>query len=151
MAGLGLPLDRAIDDLVLNPLSPLHEEPDRLLREDLPPAVALRPVLDAIGLGAHRVSEIAARIQTPATSLSRPLQRLMELDLVQRETPFGAPSASARRSLYKIADPFCRSFLVQFPKIMRNHGGIVKGRRVTYPDFPATFCRMASTILQKGS
>jgi uncharacterized protein len=108
MAGLGLPLDRAIDDLVLNPLGPLHEEPDRLLLEESPPAVALRQVLDAIGLGAHRVSEIAARIQTPATSLSRPLQRLMELGLVQRELPFGAPSASARRSLYKIADPFCR-------------------------------------------
>jgi hypothetical protein len=32
----------------------------------------------------------------------------MELGLVQREIPFGAPSASAKRSLYKIADPFCR-------------------------------------------
>jgi AAA+ ATPase superfamily predicted ATPase len=108
MSESGLPLDRAVDHLVLNPLGSLHEEPERLLLEELPPAVALRPILDAIGLGAHRVSEIAARIGEPATSLSRPLQRLLELGLIQREIPFGAASASAKRSLYKIADPFCR-------------------------------------------
>ncbi|MCJ7594117.1 MAG: helix-turn-helix domain-containing protein, partial [Desulfobacterales bacterium] len=108
MSESGLPLDRALDHLVLNPMGPLHEEPERLLLEELPPALALRPILDAIGLGAHRVSEIAARIGEPATSLSRPLQRLMELGLIQREIPFNAPSASGKRSLYKIADPFCR-------------------------------------------
>lgn len=104
----GLLLDRAVDHLVLDPLGPLHEEPERLLLEELPPAVKLRPILDAIGLGAHKVSEIAARIGEPATSLSRPLQRLIELGLIQREIPFGASSASAKRSLYRIADPFCR-------------------------------------------
>jgi AAA+ ATPase superfamily predicted ATPase len=108
MSESGVSLDRAVDHLVLHPMGALHEEPERLLLEELPPAVALRPILDAIGLGAHRVSEIAARIGGPATSLSRPLQRLMELGLIERETPFGAPSASAKRSLYKIADPFCR-------------------------------------------
>lgn len=108
MAESGLPLDRAVDLLVLNPLGPLHEEPERLLLEELPPALCLRPILDAIGLGAHRVSEIASRIGEPATSLSRPLQRLMELGLIKREIPFGASSASAKRSLYRIGDPFCR-------------------------------------------
>jgi len=108
MSESGLLLERALDHLVLNPLGPLHEEPERLLLEELPPAVALRPILDAIGLGAHRVSEIAARIGEPATSLSRPLKRLAELGLIQREIPFGSPSVSAKRSLYKIADPFCR-------------------------------------------
>jgi AAA+ ATPase superfamily predicted ATPase len=108
MSESGLLLDRAVDHLVLNPLGPLHEEPERLLLEELPPAVKLRPILDAIGLGAHKVSEIAARIGEPATSLSRPLKRLMELGLIQREIPFSTSSASSKRSLYKIADPFCR-------------------------------------------
>jgi AAA+ ATPase superfamily predicted ATPase len=115
----GLLLDRAVDHLVLNPLGPLHEEPERLLLEELPPAVKLRPILDAIGLGAHRVSEIASRIGAPATSLSRPLQRLMELGLIQREIPFGASSASAKRSLYRIADPFCRMW---FRVVASNRG-----------------------------
>lgn len=104
----GRTLDKAVDHLVLNPLGPLHEEPERLLLEELPPAVSLRPILDAIGLGAHKVSEIAARIGQPSTSLVRPLQRLQELGLVRREVPFGVPSQTGKRSLYRIADPFCR-------------------------------------------
>ena len=107
MSESGLPLDRAVDHLVLNPLGPLHEEPERLLLEELPPAVALRPILDAIGLGAHRVSEIAARIGGPATSLSRPLQRLMELGLIQREIPFRRPFGF--RKTFALQD--CRSLL----------------------------------------
>ncbi|MFI5421344.1 MAG: ATP-binding protein, partial [Nitrososphaerales archaeon] len=45
-----------IDKLVLDPMGPLNEEPDRLLLEELPPAIHLRPILDAIGLGSHRLS-----------------------------------------------------------------------------------------------
>lgn len=104
----GMPTGAAVDYLVLNPLGPLHEEPERLLLEELPPATALRPLLDAIGLGAHRVSEIAGRIGQPATALSRPLRRLIELGLVRREVPFGESPKSSKRALYRIDDPFFR-------------------------------------------
>ena len=97
-----------IDRLALDPLGPLHAEPDRLLLEELPPAVELRPILDAIGLGAHRVSEIAGRIGRQATSLSRPLHRLQEMGLVRRETPFGESDGKGKRSLYKLDDSFVR-------------------------------------------
>jgi hypothetical protein len=101
-------LRRGIDRLVLDPRGPLHDEPDRLLMEEIPPATALRPVLDLIGGGAHRLSEIAARLGQPATSLSRPLKRLLELDLVRREQPFGESPRESKRSLYVISDPFVR-------------------------------------------
>jgi AAA+ ATPase superfamily predicted ATPase len=97
-----------IEALVLDPLGPLHREPDRLLIEELPPAVETRPVLDAIGAGAHRVSEIAGRIGRAATSLWRPLDRLIGMGLVRREVPFGESEKKSRRSLYKIDDPFSR-------------------------------------------
>lgn len=97
-----------IDALVLDPIGPLHLEPDRLLLEESPPAADLRPLLDAIGGGAHRVSEIAARIGRPATSLSRPLDRLLGLGLVHREVPFGESERDTKRSLYRMADPFLR-------------------------------------------
>lgn len=101
-------LSRRIDRLVLDPLGPLHREADRLLLEELPPAAELRPILDAIGSGAHRMKEIAGRVGIPATSLSRPMSRLVEMGLVRRETPFGEPESRGKRSLYKIADPFLR-------------------------------------------
>ena len=100
--------DAAVDSLVLDPAGPLHLEPDRLLVAEMPPATALRPLLDAVGSGAHRVSEIAGRLGTSATTLSRPLTRLQELGLLQRDKPFGEPEPGGKRSLYRIGDPFTR-------------------------------------------
>lgn len=96
------------DRLALNPLGPLHREPDHLLIEEVPSALEVRPVLDAIGSGAHRVSEIAARMGHRATSLSRPLDRLAGMGLVTRQVPFGEPEKRSRRSLYRVSDPFFR-------------------------------------------
>lgn len=104
----GNDIETAVDTLVLDPTGPLHGEPDRLLREETPPATSLRPLLDAIGNGAHRVSEIAGRLGKPASSLSRPLVSLTEMGLITRETPFGADARSSKRSLYRIDDPFLR-------------------------------------------
>lgn len=95
-----------IDDIVLNPMGALHDEPNRLLLEES--SINLRPILDAIGLGAHRLSEVAARIGQPVTSLARMVQRLLELDLIEREIPFGADEHNSKRTLYKIKDPFMR-------------------------------------------
>ena len=104
----GHDLDAAVDTLVLDPAGPLHGEPDRLLLEEIPPATSLRPLLDTIGAGAHRVSEIAGRLGRPASSLSRPLASLVEMEFVRRETPFGSSPRSGKRSLYRIDDPFMR-------------------------------------------
>ena len=101
-------LSTAVDDLVLDPSGPLHEEPDRLLLSETPPAAALRPLLDAIGAGGHRISEVAGRLGRPVASLSRPLATLREMNFVRREIPFGSDPASGKRSLYRIDDPFLR-------------------------------------------
>ncbi len=97
-----------VERLVLDPMGPLHREPDRLLIEEMPPALEARPILDAIGAGAHRVSEIGGRVGRAVTSMARPLERLMSMDLVRREVPFGENEKKSRRSLYKIEDPFFR-------------------------------------------
>ena len=99
-------LDGSVDALVMDPLGPLHREPDRLLLEEMPPAVSLRPLLDVIGAGAGRLSEIAGRLGQPATSLTRPIARLVELGLVKREIPFGESEKTGRRAIYRINDPF---------------------------------------------
>jgi hypothetical protein len=103
----GTPSSR-VERIVLDPLGPLHREPDRILIEEVPSALEVRPVLDAIGAGAHRVSEIAARVGRPATSISRPLERLLGMGLVRREIPFAEPEKKSHRSLYKIDDSFFR-------------------------------------------
>jgi uncharacterized protein len=112
----GAPAAR-VDRLVLDPLGPLHREPDHILLEEIPSALEVRPVLDAIGAGVHRVSEIAARMGRPATSLSRPLDRLVQMGLARREVPFG--DKRSKRALYQISDPF---FRLWFRVIAPNRG-----------------------------
>jgi hypothetical protein len=40
-----------LEALALDPLGPLHRDPDLLLLEEIPSALEVRPVLDAIGEG----------------------------------------------------------------------------------------------------
>lgn len=107
-APFGGDLDEAVDALVLDPSGPLHREPERLLGEEIPPATSLRPLLDVVGAGACRLSEIAGRLGRPTTSLARPIATLMEMGFVRRELPFGSDPRSGKRSLYRIDDPFLR-------------------------------------------
>jgi hypothetical protein len=115
-----------LERLVLDPRGPLHREPDRMLIEEVPAAMEVRPILDAIGAGAHRVSEIASRVGRPATSMSRPLERLLELRLIRREIPFGESERKSRRSLYKIEDPF---FRLWFRVVAPNRGFLANSTR----------------------
>ncbi len=101
-------LEDAVESLVLSPLGVLHDEPGRLLLDDLRETAQAATILALIGQGCHRLSEIAGRMGKPATSLSRPLQRLIELELVRRDVPFGSSGRDTKRSLYRIADPFLR-------------------------------------------
>jgi AAA+ ATPase superfamily predicted ATPase len=99
-------LANAIRDLVLDPLGILHLEPLSLLLDDIREAAQSSSILQLIGQRCHRLSEIAGRLERPATALSRPLQRLVELGYVRRDQP--ALSPDSRKSLYRVADPFVR-------------------------------------------
>ncbi len=120
-------LDKAIRSLVLSPLGVLHEEPDTLLLDDLRDVGQSASILSLIGGGCHRMSEIAGRLGKPATSLSRPLHKLIELELVRRDIPFGAHARDNKRSLYEIADPFLR-FWFRFVEPNRSR---LQARQVT--------------------
>ncbi len=109
----------AIFNLILDPLGLLHEEPDRLLLEDLWETAQATSVLSLIGEGCNKISEIGGRLGKPATSLSRPLGRLVDLGLVEREVPFGAAERDSKRSRYVIADPFL-SFWFRFASPRRS-------------------------------
>jgi AAA+ ATPase superfamily predicted ATPase len=89
LAGDHPDLPTAIRSLVLSPLGVLFEEPSRLLLDDMRDTTQAASILSLIGQGCHRISEIAARLGKPVTALSRPLQRLQDMDLITREQPFG--------------------------------------------------------------
>jgi AAA+ ATPase superfamily predicted ATPase len=100
----------AFEALVLSPLGVLHDEPRRLLLDDVRETAQPMSVLALIGAGCHRLSEIAGRLGKPATSLARPLAVLVELGLVRRELPFGTSLKDTKRTAYLLADPFLRAW-----------------------------------------
>ncbi len=122
LAGDFSDLSEATRSLVLSPMGVLHEEPSRLLLDDLRDTTQAASILSLIGQGCHRISEIAARLGKPVTALSRPIQRLQEMDLIHREQPFGEASRGGKRTLYKISDPFLR-FWYRYVEIDRSRLG----------------------------
>jgi AAA+ ATPase superfamily predicted ATPase len=96
----------AVAELVLSPQGVLHQEPRHLLLDDLSDVAQASSILALVGQGCQRMSEIAGRLGKPATSLTRPLARLLELDLIVRETPFGSDERNGKKSLYRLSDPF---------------------------------------------
>ena len=96
----------SIRRLIMDPLGVLHDEPQFLLFDEVGDFARASSVLSLIGLGANRMSEIAARMGRKATELSHPLKRLTELGLIEREVPFGADETNGKKSIYRIADNF---------------------------------------------
>jgi hypothetical protein len=96
------------DALYFDPAPFLEEEPARLLRDEGVAGRNALAVLEAVGRGASRPSEIAARMGAQQTSLSRLFTQLLDAALLTRELPFGESLRSSKRVLYRIQDPSLR-------------------------------------------
>lgn len=98
--------EQAVNYHVLDQHGILHDEPERLFADEMRTSVQAYSVISLIAGGCNRLSEIASRLNKPATQLSRILSFLTELGYIRREIPYGETSKSTRRSLYKINDSF---------------------------------------------
>ncbi|WP_243347131.1 ATP-binding protein [Parabacteroides sp. FAFU027] len=99
-------LNDALLSHLFSPLGTLIEEPLRLFVDDMRDTTQSYTILTLIGNGVHRLSEIAARLEKPATSLAGPLDRLIQLGYIERELPFGENIRNNKKSYYRISDPF---------------------------------------------
>ncbi len=105
----------------------LFKEPEMLFYDEMRTSVLAFSILTLIGLGCNRLSEIAGRLEKPATQLNRPIKLLIDLGYVRRETPFNTSPKSTKKSLYKISDPFM-SFYFSFvvPNKSRLEFGLIE-------------------------
>jgi len=99
-----LSVEENIVEKILSKRSPLHDEPEMLLMEEIRAPQRYMDILSVIAQGKSTISEIA-----DATGLSREnattyLKTLDILDLIDRITPVTEPEA--KRGLYRIRDPF---------------------------------------------
>ncbi|MGH9845514.1 MAG: ATP-binding protein [Blastocatellia bacterium] len=86
----------------------MEQEPQRILRDEGVSGLNAIAVLEAVGRGAERPSEIASRLGTAQTNLSRLLQQLLDAAILTRELPFGESVRTTKKILYRIQDPTIR-------------------------------------------
>lgn len=99
-------VEAACKELILDRDGVLHEEPMRLLLDDMRGASQPHSLLGLIAGGANRMSEIAGRLGKPASSLTRPLANLIELGYITKDVPFGESFRSGKKTIYRVEDPF---------------------------------------------
>ncbi len=120
-------LDDAMWHNIFSVNGTLYEEPIKLFQDDIKDIVKTSTIMSYIETGANRLSEIAARCNEPATNLSRPLKKLIDLGFLEKDVPFGINNKNAKKSLYKISDPFM-AFYYRF--VVPNRSFIELGRRL---------------------
>lgn len=119
-------LKDAIKGMLLGPTTVLYDEPKKLFLDDMNVTVQSESLMAVIAGGANRLSEIAARMGREATSLSAPLDRLIQMSYIRREIPFGESPKKSKRGLYRVSDPMM-DFYYTF--IMPNMSSLARGRK----------------------
>lgn len=133
----------------------LSIEPELLLSEEFDDSRSYLTILQAIGLGRTKFSEILQKSQLSPTALPVYLQTLMDLRLIKKEVPVteSIPEKS-KKGNYSLADPFLRfyfSFIFpnsslikqrSYDALFSQHGEILtKLVAKSYEDASAEFIR----------
>lgn len=118
--------EEAIRHLLLSTQSVLYDEPKRLFLDDIRFTVQTESLMSVIAFGANRLSEIAARMGKDATTLSGPIDKLIQLGYVRREIPFGESPKKSKKGIYRINDPLMEFY---YTYVMPNLSNIARGRR----------------------
>lgn len=103
----------------------LSVEPELLLSEEFDDPRSYLTILQAIGLGRTKFSEIIQQSHLQATALPIYLQTLTELRLVKKEVPVTDPvSPKSKMGSYSLSDPFLRfyfSFIFPNNSLIKGH------------------------------
>jgi AAA+ ATPase superfamily predicted ATPase len=104
-----------------DPASSLVDSAEITLSTDLEDARAPYRVLQTVALGATKHSEIRSRARV---TTDRTIQRLLDLDLLERRVPATEHADKSRRASYSIGDPYYRFY---FRFIAPQRGAIDRG------------------------
>lgn len=128
---------------VLTPTAVLYNEPEFLLRTELRSPSRYMSILEAIAIGHTTPNEISGATGIDSGPLSKYLQTLRRLRLVDREVPVTVSEKKSKRSRYRVADEFLRFW---FRYVEPNRSGIEEAPDVVFegtiepnlPDYVAT-------------
>jgi AAA+ ATPase superfamily predicted ATPase len=107
----------------------LFVEPTMLLHQELREPAMYNSIITAIAGGASRLNEIAGKVNEDSPKVSKYLQTLLNLQIINKAYPFGENPKNSRKGIYRIADN-CYSFWYKFvfqnmPEIESGNGDII--------------------------
>lgn len=101
-----LTIEENIKGCFLDPYSPLFEEPNNLLKQEVREPAIYNAIITAIATGSTRLFEISTKVGEETSSCVAYIRNLISLDIIKKETPFG--ENSTRKTIYKIDDNMFR-------------------------------------------
>ena len=109
----------AINNCVLNKTGYLYDEPYFLLGQEVSEIGSYFSIIRAIAAGNSKLSAISATLEIKATSLTKYLKTLIDLDILEREVPITEDNPEkSKKGLYKIKDNYLRFwFAFVYPNI----------------------------------
>lgn len=109
-------VEENIKNLIISDSGILHDEVDFIIRQELRSISTYKMILDVVSSGETRLNEISNKAKINNTgNTSTHLNTLINLDLIDKKTPFNAP-ANSKKTIYKIKDNlvnFTYSFLTR--------------------------------------
>ncbi len=117
-----LSVEDNIKNTFLNPASPLFEEPENLLKQEVREPALYNAIITAVATGASRMAEISTKVGEDTSVCATYLKNLMALGVIQKETPYG--ENASRKTIYVIDDNMFR-FWYRF--VPENHSIIGRG------------------------
>jgi AAA+ ATPase superfamily predicted ATPase len=114
---------------MLSPTAVLYNEPEFLLRTELRNPARYLSILEAIATGHTTPNEISGATGIDVGPLSKYLQTLRRIRLIDREVPVTASAKQSKRSRYLVADEFLRFW---FRFVEPNRSSIEEAPTIVY-------------------
>ena len=103
-----------IKKYIMNKQSYLYEEPNFLLQNEVAEVGSYFSIIKSIAAGNRKLGNISSNLSVSSTSLSKYLQTLINLDILEREVPITETNPEkSKKGQYKIKDNFI-AFWFQF-------------------------------------
>ncbi len=146
------PLRENVRSQVLTPTAVLYNEPEFLLRTELRNPARYMSILEAVALGHTTPNEIAGATGIGSGPLSKYLQTLRRLRLIERDIPVTASAKKSKRSRYRVGDEFLRFW---FRYVEPNRSSIEEAPGMVYdgtiaPDLPRHVATVFEDICQEA-
>jgi len=113
-----------ISEKFLKPESILYRDPVLVLSQEVATTGTYFSILKTIAFGEHKISKIGAKLELKATQLNPYLEKLIDLDLVEKRVPVTQKPHKSKMGLYFLKDNF---FKFWFRYIFANRSFIEKG------------------------